>query len=83
MLTFDVDFDLICGILDRAIDVDVNIEDNQILEVSKHYDDSTLINEKTDAHSSSTSRVNVETMQVSLGEKEELDHPKLLVKIQE
>lgn len=32
MLTFDVDFDLVFGIPNKAIDVEVNIEDNYVLE---------------------------------------------------
>lgn len=59
MLTFDIYFDLLFGIPDMAIDVVVNVEDNQILEEPMHSHDSTITDERTDAHSLSTSRVNV------------------------
>ena len=42
MLTFDIDFDLNFGIPNRAIHVEVNIEDNQVPEELKHSDDSTI-----------------------------------------
>lgn len=42
MLNFDIEFDLIFGILDRAIDVEVNIKDNQVPKASNHFDDFTV-----------------------------------------
>ena len=44
MLTFDIDLDLIFGVLDRPIDVEVNTEENQVLEAAEHSYDSTLTN---------------------------------------
>ena len=45
MLTFNVDLHLIFGIPDRAIKVKVTIKDNQVPKASKHFDNSSIINE--------------------------------------
>lgn len=54
MLTFDIDFDLNFGIPNRAIHVEVNIEDNQVPEELKHSDDSTITDRWLDKCTSST-----------------------------
>ena len=56
----DIDYDLIFGILDKAIDTENHVNGNLVPELSKHSDDSTVTMEKRDTHSTSTSRVNVE-----------------------
>lgn len=48
MITFGIDFDLIFHILDREISFEMNIEDNQVPEVSKYLDGSTITNETID-----------------------------------
>ena len=58
MHTFDVDFYLLFGRPDRAIDVEFNVEDNQVPEESKHSDDTTITDEQTYEYSSSTPIVN-------------------------
>ena len=60
MLTLDVDLELIFGIPYRAIDVEININDNWVPEASNHLDDSPITNEENEVLSPSTSRVNVE-----------------------
>lgn len=65
MSTYDVDLDLIFGILDMAIDAKIHVDDNQVPKASKNSDDLTVTNEENDAHSSSTSRVNVERIPIS------------------
>lgn len=65
MSTFNIDIVLILLIHDMAINVEINVEDNQIPQASKRSNDSTLTNVENDTHSSSTSRVNVERMQNS------------------
>ena len=74
MLTFDVNLDLIFGIPDKEINAEINVKDNQIPKTSKHSDDWTLTSEENDAHSSSTSRVNVERVQVSRDDQVEGEH---------
>ena len=41
MSTYDSDLDLMFGIHDRSIDVEIHADDNQVPEASKHFDDST------------------------------------------
>ena len=59
MITFDVDFDLLFGIPNKVIDVEVNIEDNQISKESKHSYDFTIIDERADEYPSSSPSANV------------------------
>ena len=74
MLTFDIDLDLIFGVAHRAIDVKVNIEDNQVPEASKKSDYSTLTNKENETISSSNSRVSVEQIQNSTNVQVEGEH---------
>lgn len=45
MFTSDIDFDLLFGVPDRAIDVEFNIENNQVPEESRHSDELTITGE--------------------------------------
>lgn len=42
MLSFEIDFDLIFGIPYRALNVELNVEDNQVSKASKNVGDSTI-----------------------------------------
>lgn len=44
MFTFDVDIDIFFCILCTTINVEVNMDDNQVYETSKHLDGSTITN---------------------------------------
>lgn len=51
MRTFDIVFDLIFGISDRVIYVEVNIEDSQLPKESKHSNDSTITDGRANKYS--------------------------------
>ena len=59
MLIFYIDFDLIFGIPNKEINVEVNIKDNQVPKASKHSDDSTIINGKLDECVTSTPNAHI------------------------
>lgn len=64
MNSFEVDYDLIFGIPDRAIDAKIHADEKNIAEESKLSDDSMIIRDVDDLHSTSTSPVNVESTPV-------------------
>ncbi|CAI9280391.1 unnamed protein product [Lactuca saligna] len=82
MNAYDIDYDLIFGILDRVIDAENHADDNHIPEASRHSDDSTFIREEEDTNSTSTLRVNVERVSISIDDQVEGRHYIILIKIQ-
>ncbi|XP_052625604.1 uncharacterized protein LOC128132724 [Lactuca sativa] len=69
----DFDYDLIFGVPDRAIDAEINANDNQIPEASKHSDDSTITEVNVDLHSTTNSLIHVESQITLQGEGSETD----------
>lgn len=74
MNSYNIDYDFIFGILDRAIDAENHVDDNHVPEVSKHSNDSTVTREEDDTHSTSTSRVNVLRVSVLTDDQVEGEH---------
>ena len=59
MLIFYIDFDLIFGIPNKEINVEVNIKDNQVPKSSKHSNDSTFTDGWIDEYVTLTPNVQV------------------------
>ncbi|XP_042758459.1 uncharacterized protein LOC111908400 isoform X2 [Lactuca sativa] len=72
--SLDFDFYLIFGVPDRAIDVEVNVDDNRVLEALKHSDESTLTQDNNDLLSSTNSSGNNESLLVITNVQVEGDH---------
>ena len=72
--SIDFDYDLIFGVPDRAIDVEVHADDNHTPESSKHTDDSTLTSD-TSENGESRQYVRMEGEHTSIPLNVEGEHP--------